>query len=133
MCGLGRLLRLFDTDGACRRRQHGFVTVVPADTQTRRILGDDLLDDASPRLSRDTLGLDHDSVSRMRFHSVTSSGPTLPVSARAVRASRRASRRGSSVRVRPAIAVAAASAISASVRHAAWTASGLVPGRVLSQ
>jgi hypothetical protein len=74
---LARFLRLLDLNGSCGRAEDSRVAVVPADTQTRRLLGDDLLDDASPRRLSNALGLDHDPVSRMRFHGVTSSGPTL--------------------------------------------------------
>jgi hypothetical protein len=74
---LARFLRLLDLNGSCGRAEDSRVAVVPADTQTRRLLGDDLLDDASPRRLSNALALDHDPVSRMRFHGVTSSGPTL--------------------------------------------------------
>ena len=68
---LAGLLGLLDLDGAGGRGKHGCVAVVLADAQARRVLGDDLLDDASPRQLRDALGLDHDSVSRMRSHCAT--------------------------------------------------------------
>jgi hypothetical protein len=74
---LARFLRLLDLNGSCGRAEDSRVAVVPADTQTRRLLGDDLLDDASPRRLSNALALDHDPVSRMRFHGVTSSSPTL--------------------------------------------------------
>ena len=72
---LARLLLLLDPKSSCGRAEDSRAAVVPADTQTRRLLGDDLLHDASPRRLRNALGLDHDPVSRMRFHGITSFGP----------------------------------------------------------
>jgi len=74
---LALLPRLLDPAGPGRRREDGRVAVVPADAQARRLLGDDLLDDALPRRLRDALGLDHDPVSRVRSHCSTSSKATL--------------------------------------------------------
>ena len=69
--------RLLDPADAGRRREDGRVAVVPADAQARRLVGDDLLDDAPPRRLRDALGLDHDPVSNVRSHCSTSSAATL--------------------------------------------------------
>jgi hypothetical protein len=67
-----RLLRLLDPSDSCFRCNNARVAVVPTDAQARRFLDDDLFDDAPPRRLRDTLGLENDSVSRMRFHCATS-------------------------------------------------------------
>jgi hypothetical protein len=124
---LARFLRLLDLNGSCGRAEDSRVAVVPADTQTRRLLGDDLLDDASPRRLSNALALDHDPVSRMRFHGVTSSGPTLYNGrARARSARGQASRLGSpsvfASRPRPLRATATAAA--GSVRRVVFTCWG---------
>ncbi|TML94021.1 MAG: YbaK/EbsC family protein [Actinobacteria bacterium] len=45
--------------------------------QARRLVGDDLFEDAPPRRLRDALRLDHDPVSNVRSHRSTSSAATL--------------------------------------------------------
>jgi hypothetical protein len=137
---LGRLLRLLDLDGSRGRCEHSRVAVIPADAQTRRVLGNDLVDDTLSRRLRGTLGLDDDSVSRVRLHSATSSprlyngdGRVEADPALAVRARRLAWRSGSGVRVVRRVAPTRATAVSGSVRQAACTASGRVPRRVRSQ
>ncbi len=120
---LARFLRLLDLSGSCCRTEDSRVAVVPADTQTRRLLGDDLLDDASPRRLSNALSLDHDPISRMRFHGVTSSGPTLqrprPCPLGTGPAPR--PRNASAVRLMPTPAPATTTAASRSIRHAALT------------
>src|SRR5205085_4326479 len=59
---------LFDPGRAARGREDALVPVVPAHSNPRRVISDDLLDDAGARGLCDPLRLDHDPVSNLRPH-----------------------------------------------------------------